>query len=134
HFQQVPVRIFEVKAAAAAPVVDVAVVVAVGAAAVGDSFCVHPGEDGIELGIADMESVVVALASPWVVAAIAPALGCVGESQSQAVVDLNPGEEAAADPQSEDFCEKLGGSKLIFCRYDSVVQTNSHASVIIAPG
>src|SRR5205823_14820441 len=121
HFQQVSIRIFEVKSAAATPVVDTAVVVAVRAAAVGDAFGFDPSKDGIEVGVAEMEGVVVALASARIVAAVAPAFGAVAESQREAVIHLHAGEESAADFQSENFGEKPGGSKCIFSRYDRVV-------------
>jgi hypothetical protein len=75
-----------------------------------------------------------ALASAGVITCVAPPLGLVRKSEGQAVVDLDACEEAATDFQSEDFSKKSGGSDFIFRRYDGVVQTNRHTSVIIAPG
>src|SRR5438128_666423 len=102
------IGVFEVEASAAAAAIDIAVVKAIGAAAVGHTFRLYPGENGIKVGIADVESVMMALTSSGIVTGVAPPFGFVGESQRQAVVDLNPGEEAQADLQSEDFSKKFG--------------------------
>ena len=60
-FQQVAVRVLEVEATPAPAGVDLAVGVAVGPAAVGESLGLHPAEDRLELRLADMEGVVMAL-------------------------------------------------------------------------
>jgi hypothetical protein len=55
------VRIAKIDAAAAVPVIEVAVLEAPLCAAVGELRLANAAEDGIELGIADVEGVVVAL-------------------------------------------------------------------------
>src|SRR5437868_5814400 len=97
------IGIFEVEAAPAAAVVDVAVVVTIGTASIRHAFFFDSGEDGIAFGIADVESVMVALAATGIVTRITPTLGLVGESERQAVVHLNAREKAAADLQTEDL-------------------------------
>src|SRR2546427_3249226 len=64
--QQVAVRVLEVETVPAPAGVDLAVGVAVWATAVGDPLGRHPGEDRLELRLADMERVVMALARPGV--------------------------------------------------------------------
>src|SRR5437667_3056694 len=59
--QQVAVRVLEVEAAPASTGVDLAVRVAVWPAAVWDAFGLRPSKDRVELGVADMEGVVMAL-------------------------------------------------------------------------
>src|SRR5882672_388912 len=99
YFQEVTVGILEVKPTSAAAAIDVAVVEAIGPTAVGHTFRLHSGKDGIKVGIADVESVMMALTSSGIVTGVAPPLGFVGESQRQTVVDLHAGEEAPADLQ-----------------------------------
>src|ERR1041385_4196719 len=128
------VRILEIKAATAAAMVNVGVIVAVGSAAIRHTFRFHAGKDRIELSIADVESVMMALMSARIVTCLAPPLGFVGKSEGQTVVDLDAREEAPVDLQSKDFSEEFGGCDFVFRRYDGVVQTNRHTSAIIAPG
>src|SRR5260370_36758000 len=55
------VRVFEIEAAAAAPLVDLQVGARAWAAAIGDALVLDPGEDRVELSLADLEGVVVVL-------------------------------------------------------------------------
>jgi hypothetical protein len=68
QLQHVAVRVLEVKAAAAAPVVELAVLQAPGRAALGETRLLHAAEDRIELAIAHMKRVMVALELAVVVA------------------------------------------------------------------
>src|SRR5437764_5518469 len=56
QFQHVPVRIAKIKAAAAAPIVELAVVETPRRAAEHDLGLFHPPKNGVELAIGDMES------------------------------------------------------------------------------
>jgi hypothetical protein len=98
-FEQVAVRVLEVKSAPAAPGVDLTVAVVVGPAAVGEPFGFHPAEDRLELRLANMKRVVMALG-----------FRLVGEVKGQTIVDLHLREIAFArlDRQAENFREELG--------------------------
>src|SRR5947208_4637801 len=126
--QQVAVRVLEVEAAPASTGVDLAVRVAVWPAAVWDAFGLHPGKDRVELRVADMEGVVMALARPGVEPGPTPWLGLVGEVKGQAVVDLHLREVALAglDCQAEDLGEEPGGGDLVLCWHNRVIQPNRH--------
>src|SRR6516162_10215887 len=62
-----PVRVAKIDAAAAVPVVELTVVEAPRCAAIRELRIANAAEDGIELGIADVEGVVVALELLFVV-------------------------------------------------------------------
>ena len=53
--EDVPVRVVEIDAAAAAAMVDLAVGARARPAAVGDAFCPDPAENRVEFGLADPE-------------------------------------------------------------------------------
>src|SRR5260370_40886000 len=55
------VRVFEIEAAAAAPLVDLQVGARAWAAAIGDALVLDPGEDRVELSLAVLEGVMVML-------------------------------------------------------------------------
>src|SRR2546422_749595 len=126
--QQVAVRVLEVETAPAPAGVDLAVGVAVWATAVGDPLGRHPGEDRLELRLADMERVVMALARPGVEARPAPQFWLVRKIKGQALVHLHLREVARArlDRQAEDLGEELGGGDLVFRWHDGMVQANRH--------
>src|SRR3989442_1319325 len=126
--QQVAVRVLEVETAPAPAGVDLAVGVAVWATAVGDPLGRHPGEDRLELRLADMERVVMALARPGVEARPAPQFWLVRKVKGQALVHLHLREVARArlDRQAEDLGEELGGGDLVFRWHDGMVQANRH--------
>src|SRR5947209_10226054 len=126
--QQVAVRVLEVETAPAPAGVDLAVGMAVWATAVGDPLGRHPGEDRLELRLADMERVVMALARPGVEARPAPQFWLVRKIKGQALVHLHLREVARArlDRQAEDLGEELGGGDLVFRWHDGMVQANRH--------
>src|SRR5687767_9361187 len=99
YFEQVAVRVLEVKAAPAPSVIDLAIGVVVWPTAVGERLGLYPAEDRLELRFADMEGVVMAV---W--------LRLVGEVKGQAVIDLHLREVACArlDRQAENFGEERG--------------------------
>src|SRR5688572_22378212 len=112
------VGVLEVEAAAAAPVVELAVIGRAGAAAVGDPILLHAAEDRVELALADMKRVVVALE-----------LAVVIEQQREALVHPHRREvihSPALEP--EDAREELGGRDLVARRDDGVVQGDRHAT------
>src|SRR5919106_472927 len=78
YFQQVAVRVLEVKAAPASPGIGLAVGVVVWPAAIGEPLGFNPAEDRLELRLADMKGIVMVL---W--------LWLVGEVKGQALVDLH---------------------------------------------
>src|SRR5947207_14650987 len=61
QFEHVSVRVLEIDAAAAAPIVEFAVVEAPGRAAVANAGLLDAAEDGLELGGGDVEGEVVTL-------------------------------------------------------------------------
>src|SRR5690348_950278 len=61
HFQDMASGIPEVKGAAAVPAIDLAVLEGKGAAAIGDALPVNAGKDRVEVSLADLERVVMAL-------------------------------------------------------------------------
>src|SRR5262249_23641780 len=104
QLEHVAVRVLEIDAAAAGPVLELAVVKAPRGAAVGEARLLHPTEDGIELRLADVEGVVVALERVVVV-----------EQQGQRVVHLDRREVTAlgTEVQAEDAGEEARGGDLV---------------------
>src|SRR5882762_1928138 len=86
YFQKMAVRILEVDASPATAGVELAVRVIVGPASVRESLRLHPAEDRVELRIADVKGVVMALAGPGIETRLAPSFGLVGEGEGQALV------------------------------------------------
>src|SRR5207245_3005914 len=82
----------------------------------------------LELRLADMERVVMALARPGVEARPAPQFWLVRKIKGQALVHLHLLEVARArlDRQAEDLGEELGGGDLVFRWHDGMVQANRH--------
>src|SRR5260221_10368336 len=64
HFENVPVRVLEIKAAAAIAAVDLHVGARARAAALGDALRLDPVEDRVELGPADPERIKKAFENP----------------------------------------------------------------------
>jgi hypothetical protein len=96
-FEHVSIRIAKVEAAAAAPIVELAVVEAPRGAAESDVRFLDTAEDGVEFAIADMEGEVMAFE-----------LAVVVKQQRQRFVDLYRREIAAAPAlEAEDAGEKL---------------------------
>src|SRR5260370_36406063 len=98
QLEQVAVGIAEIDAAAAVPVVELAVVEAPRRAAENDLGFLDAAEDGVELGLADMKRVMMTLE-----------LGVVIEQQRQRLVDPHRRKIAAAPAlQSENASKELG--------------------------
>src|SRR5438552_6661157 len=76
QFEHVSVRVLEIDTAAAAPIVELAVVEAPGRAAIAEAGLADAAKDGVELGVGDMEGEVVTLER-----------GIVVEQEHQALVD-----------------------------------------------
>jgi len=93
----VPVRVFEIDAAAAAPMVDLHVGARARAAAIGNALVLDAGEDRVELRFADPERVMMVLE-----------IAALVEIEGQLVVDLDRREMGmrtlvfeAEDPREE---------------------------------
>src|SRR5215217_6691034 len=78
HFEQVPVEVREVEAPAATAGVDLPIFVAARPAAPLPTGCLDPFQDGVELGVGDVEGVMMTLERVAVV-----------EVEGQRVVDLD---------------------------------------------
>src|SRR5262245_62857431 len=85
ELEDVAVRVFEIDAAATIPVIELAVIEAPGGAAVSESGLLDALEDGVELGVVNVEGVVVTTERIVVV-----------EQERQAVVHPNRREMAAS--------------------------------------
>ena len=111
------VRVAKIDAAAAVPVVELTVVEAPWCAAIGELCLANTAEDGIELGIADVEGVVVALELLFVV-----------EKERERVVDTYRCEMAAfrIGMEAKNARKKLRRCSLIASRNYGVVEGNGH--------
>src|SRR5262245_59738392 len=96
-FQQVAIRILEIKTAAAPACVDPAVRGIVRSVAVGHALRFDSREDAIVIRVADVESVVVTLLGCRIIAGVSPAFGFIRKSQREAVIHLHAREETMAD-------------------------------------
>src|SRR5215468_4310449 len=111
------VRVAKIDAAATVPVVELTVVEAPRRAAIGELRLANAAEDGIELGIADMEGVVVALELLVVV-----------EKERERVVDTYRCEMAAfrIGMETKNARKKLRRCPLVADRDDGVVEGDGH--------
>ena len=111
------VRVAKIDAAAAVPVVELTVIEAPRCAAIGELRLANAAEDGIELGIADVEGVVVALELLDVV-----------EKERERVVDTYRREMAAfrIGMEAKNARKKLRRCPLIAGRDDGVVEGDGH--------
>src|ERR1700721_1347977 len=106
----------EIDAAAAVPVVELAIVEAPRRAAETDLALLDAAEDGVELGLADMKRVMMALE-----------FGVVVEQQRQRLVDPHRREIAGAPAlQAENIGEEFGRRDLVARRHDGVVERDGH--------
>jgi hypothetical protein len=115
----VAVRVLEIEAAAAAPLVDLHVRARAWAAAIDDALVLDPGEDRIELGLADPEGVVVVLE-----------IAALVEIEGQLLVDLDR-REMGMRPlvfEAEDPREKPRRGDLVAGRDDGVIENMAMAS------
>src|ERR1700756_2272428 len=111
------VRVAKIAAASAVPVVELTVVEAPRRAAIGEVSLPNAPEDGIELGIADVEGVVVALE-----------LLVVAEEECERVVDTHRREMVAfrIGMEAKNAGKKLRRCPLVAGRDDGVVEGDSH--------
>src|SRR5690348_18268757 len=114
------VRVAKIDAAAAVPVVQLAIVQAPRRAAIGELRLADAAEDSIELGIADVEGVVVALELLVVV-----------EKERERVVDTYRREMAAfrIGMETKNARKKLRRCPLVAGRDDGVVEGDGHRKV-----
>lgn len=111
------IRVAKIDAAAAVPVVELTVVEAPRCAAIGELRLANATEDGIELSIADVEGVVVAL-EPLVVV----------EKERECVVDAYRREMAVfrIGMEAKDARKNLRRCPLVAGRDDGVVEGDGH--------
>src|SRR5271156_890660 len=112
-----PVRVAKIDPAAAVPVIDLTVVGAPRCAAIGELRLANAAEDGIELGIADREGVMVALELLDVV-----------EKERERVVDTHRREMAAVriGMETKNARKIFRRRPLITGRDDGVVEGDGH--------
>src|SRR3954451_22155247 len=116
QLQQVTVGIPEIKPASATPIVELAVIYTFRRAAIGEPCRLDAIEDGIELGVAHVKGVVVALERLGVV-----------EKQRRLIVHTYRCEVAdALALQAEDLGEEACGRRLVANRNDGVVEDDRH--------
>src|SRR5581483_11326725 len=122
HLQHMPRGIAEVESAPALPAVDLAVLERKGAAAIGDAFLLDAGEDRVELGLADLERVVMALEA-----------FLDGEVERERVVDAHFSEMPATAliAKAEDAREEPRTLLLVTRGNDGVVENDTHARVLL---
>jgi hypothetical protein len=111
------VRVAKIDAAAAVPVIELTVIEAPRRAAIGELRLADAAEDGIELGIADVEGVVVALELLLVV-----------EKERERVVDAYRREMAVfrIGMEAKNSREKLRRCPPVAGRDDGVIEGNGH--------
>src|SRR5215831_7390868 len=116
------VRVAKIDAAAAVPVVELTVVKAPRCAAIGELRLANAAENGIELGIADVEGVVVAL----------ELLVVVVEQERERVVDTYRREMAAfrIGIEAKNARKKLRRCPLVAGRDDGVVEDDGHRKTL----
>src|ERR1700746_1718508 len=114
------VRVAKIDAAAAVPIVELTVVEAPRCAAVGELCLANAAEDRIELGIADVEGVVVALELLVVV-----------EKERERVVDTYRREMAVfrIGMEAKNARKKLRRCPLVAGRDDGVVEGDGHRKI-----
>src|SRR5262252_6391238 len=111
------VRVAKIDAAAAVPVVELTVIEAPRCAAIGELRLANATEDGIELGIVDVEGVVVALELLVVV-----------EKERERLVDTYRREMAAfrIGMEAKNARKKLRCCPLVAGRDDGVIEGDGH--------
>src|SRR4029453_9634283 len=119
ELEYVAVRVLEIDAAATIPVIELAGIGAPGGAAVCESPLLDALEDGVELGVVNVEGVVVTAERNVIV-----------EQERQAVVHPTRRERAAfsVNRPAQDVTEEPGGSYFVTRRHDGVVQDDGHGT------
>src|SRR6516162_404081 len=117
QLEDMAVGVLEVDAAAAVPIVELAVVEAPGRAAVAQALRFDPAEDPVELAVIDVERIVMAVETALLV-----------KQQSERVVEVYRREVAgrAFEAQPEDTREEARGGFLVVGRHNGVVQGDGH--------
>src|SRR5580704_9476476 len=116
QFQQVAVRIVEIDAAAAAPIVELTIIEAPRRAAVGDLGFFDTRENRVELSVADVKSIVMTLELPI----------CV-EQQCQILVDLDRGEITGATALEAEYAGEEFRRRDLVARWDDgVIERDGH--------
>ena len=113
------IAIFKIKPASAVAVVEFHVLMTLGTAAIDDAFGLYAAENGVELGVRDMESVV-----------MVPELTRVVEVERQPVIHSD-WRKMPAWPfvvESEDVSEEPRRFILVVRRNDGVIQLNGHVN------
>ena len=113
QLEDVTVRVLEINASAAIPVIELAVVEAPGSAAVRKPSLLDALEDSVELGVAHVEGIVVTVKR-----------GVLVEQERQRLVYADRREVVAllfVKIQTESVCKKPGGGHLVARRHDGVV-------------
>jgi hypothetical protein len=123
----VAVWIAEIETAPATPVIDLHVVERARSAAIGETLGAHALEDRVELGLADLERVMVALE-----------LRIIVEIQGQRVVDSQRSEvrERTLVAQTKNAGEEPRRCLLVVRRHDRMVEHNGHRHllrVVVSP-
>src|SRR5215472_4929522 len=111
------VRVLEVHATAAIPVVELAVLQAPRCAAIGETRIAYPAKDGVEGGVVEVEGIVMTFE-----------IRLLTEQQRERLIDAYRREmpRRPIEAQAEDAREKPRGSVLVTRRHDGVVQRNGH--------
>jgi hypothetical protein len=117
NFEQVPVRVFEIKAATAVTMIDRHVFGGTRAAAIGDAFGFDSVKDPVELRLTDLKGVMVAFE-----------LVAIIEINGQGVVDPDRREmrHRSVITEPKDPSEKPRRSLFVMGGYDRVVEMNRH--------
>src|SRR5712691_5702090 len=117
QLEHVAVRVLEVDAPAAVPIVELAVVETPRRAAVSDAGFLHAAEDCVEFGVAHVEGVVMAFERRVVV-----------EQERQRLIHPHRREMVArpGETQAEKAREIAGGGHLVARRHNGVVEHDRH--------
>src|SRR5438105_7704284 len=112
HLEDVAVRVADIETAPAAPTIDLHVIERARSAAIGEALGAHALEDRVELGLIDLERVMVALE-----------LRIIVEVQGQRVVDSQRSEvrERTLVAQTKDPGEEPRRCLLVARRHDRMV-------------
>src|SRR5919109_5076315 len=121
HLEHVAVRVAEIETAPATPAIDLRVVERERSAAIGEALGADALEDRVELGLADLERVMVTLE-----------LRIIIEIQGQRVVDSQRSEvrERTLVLQTEDTGEEPRRCLLVVRRHDRMVEHNGHRHLL----
>src|ERR1700722_3261950 len=122
QLEDVAVGVLEVHAAAAVPVVELAVIRVEGRTAVAQACRFDPAEDGLERAVVDMEREMMGVET-----------GRLIEQQCERVVDVDRREmpRGVLEGQAEDTGKETRRRFLVVRRYDGVIEGDGHR---LSPG